>query len=128
LRDRLFDRNLTATGCLSLSLPVPLRELELDKSAVLSFPVPHCTSLSVKENDYESEGRRFESCRARHTINTICRTITKLKERAGAIPGPFDRDLTVARLVTEQVEALYHLVLYVRHDIAAIGIGRGSNP
>ena len=27
--------------------------------------VPHCPSLSVKENDYESEGRRFESCRAR---------------------------------------------------------------
>jgi hypothetical protein len=27
----------------------------------LSLPVPHCISLSVKENDYESEGRRFES-------------------------------------------------------------------
>jgi hypothetical protein len=36
-----FDRNLTATGCLSLSL---------------------------KENDYESEGRRFESCRARPSL------------------------------------------------------------
>ena len=60
-----FDRNLTATGCLSLSLPVPLKEPVSDKSAVLSPPVPHCTSLSVKENDYESEGRRFESCRAR---------------------------------------------------------------
>src|SRR5215218_52663 len=54
-----FDRNLTATGCLSLSLPVSLRELEPDKSAVLCLPV------SLKENDYESEGRRFDSCRAR---------------------------------------------------------------
>jgi hypothetical protein len=62
-----FDRNLTTTGCLPLSFPVPLRELEPEKSAVLSLPVPHCTSLSVEENDYESEGRRFESCRARHT-------------------------------------------------------------
>src|SRR5919107_2266203 len=60
-----FDRNLTAIGCLSLSLCVPLRELEPDKSAYWSLPVPHCPSLSVKENVYESEGRRFESCRAR---------------------------------------------------------------
>jgi hypothetical protein len=59
-----FDRNLTATGCLPLSLCVPLVIQILDKSAVLSLPVPHCPSLSVKENDYESEGRRFESCRA----------------------------------------------------------------
>ena len=125
---KLSDRNLTATGCLSVSFPVPLRELKPDKSAILSPPVPHCTSLSVKENDYESEGRRFESCRARYRNTTICRTTTKLKERAGAIPGPFDRDLAVTRLLTERVEALYHLVLYVRHDIAAIGIGLGSNP
>src|SRR5215203_6719551 len=41
-----FDRNLTAIGCLSLSLPVPLRETVSDKSAVLSLPVPHCPSLS----------------------------------------------------------------------------------
>src|SRR5215203_2431174 len=60
-----FDRNLTATGRPSLSLPVPLRELEPDKSAVLSPPVPPCPPVSLKENDYESEGRRFESCRAR---------------------------------------------------------------
>ena len=111
-----------------MSFPVPLGELKPDKSAILSPPVPHCTSLSVKENDYESEGRRFESCRARYRNTTICRTTTKLKERAGAIPGPFDRDLAVTRLLTERVEALYHLVLYVRHDIAAIGIGLGSNP
>ena len=68
-----FDRNLTATGCLSLSLCVPLNELKPDNSGVLSPPVPHCTSLSVKENDYESEGRRFESCRARHINTAICR-------------------------------------------------------
>ena len=61
---RDFDRNLTATGCLSLSLPVPLRKLEPDKSAVLSLPMAHCTCLSVKENVYESEGRKFESCQA----------------------------------------------------------------
>src|ERR671917_2865636 len=65
-RAQILTAILTATGCLSLSLCVPLRELEPDKSAVLSLPVPHCPSLSVKENDYESEGRRFESCRARH--------------------------------------------------------------
>jgi hypothetical protein len=53
---------LTASGCPSLSLCVPVRNLDPDKSAVLSLPVPHCPSLSVKENDYESEGRRFESC------------------------------------------------------------------
>ena len=44
---------LTATGCPSLSLCVPVRNLDPDKSAVLSLPVPHCPSLSVKENDYE---------------------------------------------------------------------------
>ena len=33
-----------------MSLPVPLRELELDKSAVLSPPVPLRRPLSVKEN------------------------------------------------------------------------------
>jgi hypothetical protein len=48
-----------------VSLPVPLRELELDKSAVLPPPIPPCLPVSLKENDYESEGRRFESCRAR---------------------------------------------------------------
>ncbi len=63
---QLLDRNLTATGCLSMSLCVPSRKSIHDKSAVLSVPVPHCTSLSVEENDYESEGRRFESCRARY--------------------------------------------------------------
>ena len=48
-----FDRNLTATECLSLSLPVPLRELKLDESAVLSPCVPPCRPVSLKENDYE---------------------------------------------------------------------------
>ena len=31
------------------------------KSAVLSLPVFPCRPLSLKENDYESEGRRFSS-------------------------------------------------------------------
>ncbi len=44
---------LTATGCLFLSLCVSLIELESDKSAVLSPPVPPCLPVSVKENDYE---------------------------------------------------------------------------
>ena len=60
-----FDRNLTATGCPSLSLCVSVRNLDPDKSAVLSSCVPLCLPVSLKENDYESEGRRFESCRAR---------------------------------------------------------------
>jgi hypothetical protein len=62
-----FDRNLTAIGCLSLVLPVLPRELESDKSAVLSPPILPCPPVSPKENDYESEARRFESCRACHT-------------------------------------------------------------
>lgn len=44
------------------------------------------------------------------------------------IPGPFDRDLTVARLVKERGEALDHLVLHVRQDVTVVGIGRGSDP
>ena len=36
-----------------------------DKIAVWSPPVPPCLPVSLKENDYESEGRRFEFCRAR---------------------------------------------------------------
>ena len=37
----------------------------LDKSAVLSLPVTRCRPVSLTGKDYESEGRRFESCRAR---------------------------------------------------------------
>src|SRR5829696_2962100 len=48
-----LDRNLTAIGCLSLSLPVRLGEQYADKGAFLSLPDPYCLSLSVKENDYE---------------------------------------------------------------------------
>ena len=36
-----------------------------DRNRVSLLVLP-CPSLSVKENDYESEGRRFESCRAHH--------------------------------------------------------------
>ena len=48
-----FDRNLTATGCPSLSLCVSVRNLDPDKSAVLSSCVPLCLPVSLKENDYE---------------------------------------------------------------------------
>src|SRR5215218_6384275 len=48
-----FDRNLTATGYLSLSLPIPLGELTPDKSALLSPRVPPCPPVALKENDYE---------------------------------------------------------------------------
>jgi hypothetical protein len=34
------------------------------KSVVLSLPGPPCRPLPLSENDYESEGPRFESCRA----------------------------------------------------------------
>ncbi len=39
-------------------------ELNSDKSAVLSPRVPPCRPLSLSGSGYESEGRRFESCRA----------------------------------------------------------------
>src|SRR5215218_4273976 len=45
--------NGTTTPCLSLSLPVPLRELNADKSAVLSPRVPPCRPLSLSGSDYE---------------------------------------------------------------------------
>src|SRR5215212_11100618 len=45
--------NGTTTPCPSLSLPVPLREQNADKSAVLSPPVPPCPPVALKENDYE---------------------------------------------------------------------------
>ena len=54
-----------------------------DKSAVLSLPVPHCISLSVKENDYESEGRRFESCWRVTEKELVCRLNVRLRKRAG---------------------------------------------
>ena len=80
-----FDRNLTATGCLYLSLCVPLRELKPVKSAVLSLPVPPCPPVSCKENDYESEGRRFESCRARYKSPANAQKQMVLVELPGAI-------------------------------------------
>jgi hypothetical protein len=39
----------------------------------VSLPVPPYPPLSLKENDYESEGRRFESCRARFQKPSVCR-------------------------------------------------------
>src|SRR5918994_2047519 len=62
----LSYHNGTTTPCLSLSAPVPLERSIADKSAVLSPRVPPCRPLSLSGSGYESEGRRFESCRARH--------------------------------------------------------------
>src|SRR5215210_3912950 len=61
----LSYHNGTTTPCLSLSVPVPLEVLDSDKSSVLSPRVPSCRPLSLSGSNYESEGRRFESCRAR---------------------------------------------------------------
>src|SRR5919112_6033964 len=61
----LSYHNGTTTPCLSLSTPVPLEVLDYDKSAVLSPHVPPCRPLFLSGSGYESEGRRFESCRAR---------------------------------------------------------------
>ena len=47
---RQYRSTLTATGFLSLSLHVPLREIKPDKSAVLSPPIPRCPPMSLKEN------------------------------------------------------------------------------
>ena len=52
-----FDRNLTATGCLSLSLPVRLGELNPDRSAVLSLPVSGCQRLYFSRADSLSSAR-----------------------------------------------------------------------
>src|SRR5215216_7039285 len=79
-----FDRNLTAIGCLSLSLPVPLRELEPDESADLSLPVPHCPPLSVKENDYE---QRRSQVRVLPSAPQKCLQIVVNQEGPGSPPG-----------------------------------------
>jgi hypothetical protein len=50
--------------CPFLSLPLHLIP---DRSAVLSLAVLRCPPVSLSGTDYESEGRRFESCRARYT-------------------------------------------------------------
>src|ERR687889_1512440 len=76
-----LDRNLTATGCLSLSLPVPLRELRLDKSAVLSLPVPHCPSLSVKENDYEQRRSQVR------VLPSVPKKALQIVEFCNCLPG-----------------------------------------
>ena len=52
-----FDRNLTANGCLSLSLPVRLGELNPDRSAVLSLPVSGCQRLSSNRVDSKNPVR-----------------------------------------------------------------------
>jgi len=48
-------------------------------------------------SNYESEGRRFESCRARSTNTAICRGNVIKEKGQVKTPGPFYRDLTVVR-------------------------------
>src|SRR5215207_4401435 len=57
--------NGTTTPCFSLT-PLSLRKRSIaDKGAVLSPWVHPYRPLSLSGSGYESEGRRFESCRAR---------------------------------------------------------------
>jgi hypothetical protein len=62
----LSYHNGTITSCLSLSAPVSLERSIADKIAVSSPRVLPCRPLSLSGSGYESEGRRFESCRARY--------------------------------------------------------------
>ena len=61
-----FDRNPTATGCLCLSLCARSKKPHSYKSATLLLRGPPYRPMSVSENNYGSEGCRFESCPARH--------------------------------------------------------------
>ena len=63
--------------CPSLSLRVCRTR---HKCALLSLPVPLRRLLSLKGTDYESEGRRFESCRARPSFPAFCRRNPETKE------------------------------------------------
>src|SRR5215218_11119595 len=67
-----FDRN-------RVSPPVPLRELRLDKSAVLSLPVPPCPPVSLKENDYEQR---------RSQVRVLPSAPHKYLQNAGTYEGP----------------------------------------
>jgi hypothetical protein len=50
-----------------------------------------------RASDYESEGRRFESCRARPSNSSICRSFSLVPNRDHEASWAFDRGLTVAR-------------------------------
>jgi uncharacterized protein (UPF0332 family) len=50
-----------------------------------------------RASDYESEGRRFESCRARPQRPCKCGTFSFVVSSERRINFPFDRELTVAR-------------------------------
>ena len=90
---RMFDRNLPATGCLSLSLPVPLRELKPDKHAVLSPPVPPYLPLSVKENDSGSVSLGSNPSPAAPQNMLFCRENAEVTKPLENYLAPFDRDI-----------------------------------
>jgi hypothetical protein len=50
-----------------------------------------------RASDYESEGRRFESCRARPPNSCICRSFSIVPSREHEASWACDRGLTVAR-------------------------------
>ena len=50
-----------------------------------------------RASDYESEGRRFESCRARPSNSSICRSFSFVPSREHEASWACDRGLTVAR-------------------------------
>jgi hypothetical protein len=65
LRRPSHYHNATTTLCLSLPLRVRPRGQNPRYCAVVSPPVSQSLSVSLSGTDYELEGRRFESCRAR---------------------------------------------------------------
>ena len=78
-----------------MSLPVSLRELKLDKSAVLSPPVPLCRLLSVKENDSESVSLGPNPSPAASLKFFICSINAEAEPPIGSYLIRFDRDLIV---------------------------------
>src|SRR5215218_1166526 len=90
----LSYHNGTITSCLSMSAPVPLERSIADKSAVLSPRVPPCRPVSLSRSDYESEGRRFESCRARSYKPRKLRGFALNVHPFSWLGSPFDRNLT----------------------------------
>jgi hypothetical protein len=63
-----FDRNLTATGCPCRSFCLRLRLSNPYGTAGLSLGVSPSLPISLRGKDYESEGHRFESCRAHYIV------------------------------------------------------------
>jgi hypothetical protein len=68
LRRPSHYHNATTTLCLSLPLRVRPRGQNPRYCAVVSPSVSQSLSVSLSGTDYESEGRRFESCRAHYKL------------------------------------------------------------